>query len=270
MQLILSEGGVNRIVVYGADGRVDAVLTAGLNSPQGITTDSDENLYVANTGNSNVLVYSKPYGPIARTLADKGEYPADVAVSPRGVVATTSLQSTSGGPGAVRFYADGATTPCATVRASAWLRIYFDAFDATGHLFIDGTSNTGQTLVGEISGGCDATSIATLHVNNHIGFPGGIQIRAGNILIDDQSQGTVFTYAPPAGNSLGSPTSSTKLQGASDPVAIAILKNGQSLWTVDAGLASANQYAYPAGTQLKTIKQGAFLTGVAVNPAPSP
>ncbi|MGA2761092.1 MAG: hypothetical protein ABSF08_12340, partial [Candidatus Cybelea sp.] len=68
----------------------------GLTQPQGITTDKNGDLYVANTNSSNVLVYAPPYtGAPKMTIGDSGEFPADVAVSDAGVVAIMNI---SGAP----------------------------------------------------------------------------------------------------------------------------------------------------------------------------
>jgi hypothetical protein len=271
-QVIISEIASNTVSVYGGDGQLNALLSIGLSEPQGIATDAAENLYVANTLNSDIFVYSKPYNASGLTLHDAGEFPVDVAVSKTGVVGVTNIQSVAGGPGSVSFYAKGSTLACATVDDPNWFQMIFDAFDASGNLFIDGRDPSGNTIVGEVSGGCRAKSIKTLSVGNAIVVPGGVQVQNGNILIDDQMVPAIYTYAPPSGGSLGSPTATTMLMAGTDPVTFAMMKNGESVWAANNFIqAGGYKYTYPGGRFLKSITDGFILPiGIAVNPVAKP
>jgi len=247
-QTIISEIAFNTVSVYGADGQLNALLTIGLSEPQGLATDAAENLYVANTLNSNVFVYSKPYTASGLTLNDANQFPVGVAVSQTGVVGVTNIQSVAGGPGSVSFYAKGSTVVCASVNDPNWFQIFYDAFDAHGKLFIDGRDRGGNTLVGVVSGGCRATSIKTLSVANTLLVPGGVQVQNGNIFIDDQMAAAIYTYAPPSGGSLGSPTATTMLMAGTDPVTFAMKKSGESLWAANNfNQAGGYKYTYPGG-----------------------
>jgi hypothetical protein len=271
-QTIISEIAFNTVSVYGRNGQLNALLTIGLSEPQGLATDAAENLYVANTLKSNIFVYAKPYTSPRLTLNDANQLPSGVAVSQTGIVGVTNIQSVAGGAGSVSFYAKGSTVPCATVSDPNWSRVYFDAFDASGRLFIDGQNSGGGTLVGEVSGGCSATSITTLTVGNTIQFPGGVQVLSGNILIDDQMVPAIYTYAPPSGGSLGSPTATTMLMTGTDPVTFAMKLSGDDLWAAsNIGQAGGYKYTYPGGQFLKSITDGFIITiGIAVNPAAKP
>lgn len=271
-ETIISEIAFNTVSVYGRNGQLNALLTIGLSEPQGLATDAAENLYVANTLKSNIFVYSKPYTSSGLTLNDANQYPTGVAVSQTGTVGVTNNQSVSGGSGSVSFFAKGSTIPCATVSDPNWSRVYFGAFDASGTLFIDGQNASGNTLVGDVSGGCSATSITTLTVGNTILFPGGVQVLSGNILIDDQLGPAIYTYAPPSGGSLGSPTATTLLMSGTDPVTFAMKKSGLDLWAAsNGGQAGGFKYTYPGGQFVKSITDGFLIAiGIAVNPAAKP
>jgi hypothetical protein len=271
-QTIISEIAFNTVSVYGRNGQLNAILSTGLSKPQGLATDAAENLYVANTLNSNVLVYPKPYRTSKLTLNDANQYPTGVAVSRSGIVGVTNIQSVAGGAGSVSFYAKGSTVACATVGDPQWSRVYFDAFDASGTLYIDGQNSSGHTLVGDVTGGCGATSITTLSVGNTIQFPGGVQVLAGNILIDDQMAPAIYTYAPPSGGSLGSPIATTLLTAGTDPVTFAMMKDGVDLWAASNGAqAGGFKYTYPGGQFIKSITDGFLVAiGIAVNPVAKP
>jgi hypothetical protein len=271
-ETIISEIAFNTVSVYGRNGQLNALLTIGLSEPQGLATDAAEKLYVANTLNSNIFVYAKPYTSSTLTLNDAGQSPSGVAVSQTGVVGVTNIQTVLGDAGSVSFFAKGSTVACTTVSDPNWIRIYFDAFDASGRLFIDGQDSRGNTLVGEVTGGCSATTIKTLSVGNTIGFPGGVQVLGGKILIDDQLVPAIYTYAAPSGGSLGSPTATTMLLTGTDPVTFAMKKSGEGLWAAsNIGQAGGFKYTYPGGQFEKSITDGFLIAiGIAVNPAAKP
>jgi hypothetical protein len=271
-ETIISEIAFNTVSVYGRDGQLNALLTIGLSEPQGLATDAAENLYVANTLKSNIVIYAKPYTSPSLTLNDANQLPSGVAVSQTGIVGVTNIQSVAGNAGSVSVYAKGSTVACATVSNPNWSRVYFDAFDASGNLFVDGQDLSGNTLIGEVSGGCSATSITTLTVGNTVLFPGGVQVLSGKILIDDQLVPAIYTYAPPKGGSLGSPTATTMLLTGTDPVTFAMKKSGDALWAAsNVGQAGGFKYTYPGGQFIKSITDGFIIAiGIAVNPAAKP
>jgi hypothetical protein len=283
-QTIVSDASNNTVSVYGSDGRRHAVLSTGLSQPEGITTDAAETLYVANTQHNDVVVYSKPYRSVVLTLDDTGEYPTGVSVSNTGVVGVTNIQSTAGTGGAVRFYAKGSTSACATITDSQWSGMYFGAFDASGNLFIDGFDRNGNTIIGEVSGGCGALSLTTLSVDNTIYLVGGVQVHNGNILIEDQvgpggplgtQTPTIYTYAPPSNGSLGQAIATTTLTAGGNgfPVTFALMKDHSYLWIAHSGIAAGRiKFSYPGGRLIKSFDDPRYTTpiGIAVNPAEIP
>jgi hypothetical protein len=269
--VIVSDVGTNDVYAYSAAGKVVATLT-GFSEPQGLASTKAGSFYIANTGDSNIPLYNSSFKKVT-TLKDPNQYPAGVSYEETsGAVAVTNIISTAGGAGSVSFYAKGKTTPCKTVSNSDWARIYFDAFNAKGTLFIDGEDPNGDVLVGEITGGCNAKAITTLKTSNAIEFPGGVQVtKSGDIAIDDQEGYAVYTYKPPVKGSLGTPVSTTALSGASDPVTYAFTSTEKDLWTADAGLEAAEEYAYTAGGS--PLKAESGLTepiGVATTPVEVP
>jgi catechol 2,3-dioxygenase-like lactoylglutathione lyase family enzyme len=244
--IIISDGGANDIDVFSAKFKLIAKITGVSGSLDATKSGS---VYVTVTGTKSVLLYKNDYKTLLATLRDPNEYPVSSSYEETtGIVGVTNVISTSDGPGTVSFYAKGKTTPCVTVGSPAWGRVYFDAFDSKGNLFVDGQDPSGNTLIGEITGGCKAKTITTLKVGNVITFPGGVQVaKNDDLVVDDQSGAMVYTYKPPVRGSLGAPIVTTPLTGASDPVSLVFTSTGKNLWTVDAGLDVLDEYAYPAG-----------------------
>ncbi len=247
----------------------------GLTQPQGITTDKQGDLYVANTNSSNVLVYAPPYtGAPTMTISDTGEFPADVAVSNAGVVAITNICNAPKcrlGTGNVVLYAKGSTKSCATVSYSGsnFTRVMFGEFDKKGVLYIDGMNSGYQTSFGLVTGGCNATTITNLNYVYTVSFPGGIQIdKAGRIAFCDPVNQVVDTFDPPANDAFGAPALTTPLTGSISPLSIAILASGKNLYAADPGGSGfAEEYEYTAGgTAENTIGVGGQPIGIAVTP----
>ena len=269
----VTDAGTATVTVWGANGELDAILFDGIGAdPQGLTTDAAQNLYVANLAFSNVIVYAKPYTSIKSTWNDAGESAQDVAVDKTGLVGVTNYLTSSLMPGSVSFFAKNATQPCNVVHDPNWIYFFNDAFDASGNLFIDGQTAAGTTLVGEVSGGCKATSITTLSVGNTISWPGGVQVSNGNILIGDVNKEAIYTYAPPSAGSLGSPTIVTTLAGAETPVTFAIEENGKHVRTADAAADKlyAALYTYPKGAYVSKLADHLWAIAVAVYPPARP
>ena len=269
----VTDDGTATVTIWGANGELNGILFDGIGAdPAGLATDAAQNLYVANTGISNVIVYGKPYTAIKLTLNDAGENTEDVAVDRAGLVGVTNYLTTSLEPGSVSLFARNATSPCKVLRDPNWVYFYNDAFDASGNLFFDGQTASGTTLVGEVSGGCAATAITTLHVGNSISSPGGVQVSHGSILIGDVAQLAIYAYAPPEGGSLGSPTAITTLAGAVVPVTFAMEENGKHVRTADlaANTLYAVLYTYPAGAYVSKLADHVWASGVAVYPPSRP
>ena len=245
----------------------------GLTQPQGLTTDKNGNLYVANTNSSNVLVYAPPYtGAPKRTISDPNEFPADVAVSSTGIVAVTNICNAPHcrlNTGNVNIYAKGSTKSCATVSDSTFnfTSVMFAEFDKNGALYIDGLNGGYQTSFGLVTGGCHATGITNLSYIYTVAFPGGIQIdSAGRIAFCDPYRFQVATFDPPVGGGFGNPVSTTPLTGSTLAMGIAILASGVDLYAADAGGPGlAEKYKYPAGgAAINTIAVGGQPIGITV------
>ena len=269
-----ADGVVNIYPQAGKNQKMVGQIT-GLTQPQGITTDKNGDLFVANTNSSNVLVYAPPYtGAPKMTISDAHEFPADVAVSSTGVVAVTNLCNAPTcrvDTGNVVLYAKGSAKSCATVSDSSFnfTRVMFAEFDKNGVLYIDGMNGGYQTSFGLVTGGCNATSITNLGYVYTVSFPGGIQIdKAARIAFCDELNQVVDTFNPPVGSALGEPVSTTPLTGSISPLGIAILASGKNLYAADAGGSGlAEEYKYTAGGAAEnTIAVGGQPIGIAVTP----
>jgi sugar lactone lactonase YvrE len=262
--IAISDAENNVVNVYNPAGSQIAELT-GFSEPQGMASDIKGDLYVADTENSRIQKYFAGFQGTPNSLEDPGQYPAGVDSFNNGkVVAVTNIISTSGGAGSVSFFQGGKLVK--TISSSSLAEAFFCAFDAKGNLYVTGFDGNFEASVGEIVGGINGTTYTELTTGNALEFPGGIQVtNTGSIVVDDQEGAAVYTYAPPVNGSLGSPTATTPLSEVSDPVTFAFTDTTADLYTADAGLASSQEYAYPAGgSPVSTISEGGEPIGVAV------
>ncbi len=270
------QGGV--IYVLNDSGTLIAELAGHLDGPQGMAATGAPALYVANSLDDSVVVYTPSTLDAPLILSDTGRYPTDVAVDGNGNVATADYAG-----GTVSCFAQGATSPTKTISGGGFAHVQYDAFDASGNLYILGYSAEYVAQVGEIVGGCQSgTAITRLETGATLAArasQGGIQVTpSGNIAILDGS--TLYAFAPPVGGSLGSPVTITALGGTEgpydDPVSFAFTPGTRQALVVDGnGVGKpggvARLYAFPEGGS--PIKQVAlpnqnygFPAGVAIVP----
>jgi hypothetical protein len=268
--IFVSDAENNVVDIFSSKGKQTGTLT-GFSEPQGLSSDKTAHLYVADTANSQIVVYAKPYKTSTK-LSDPGQYPADVDVDSKGNIGVTNIISTSGGAGSVSFYKKGSKTP-KTLSSSSVLEAFFGAFDAKGNFYFDGFNENDVATVFEVVGGVNGKSITVLSTANTLEFPGGVQVTPkGDIAVDDQEGPAIYTYAAPKSGKLGSPIDTTTLTGSSDPVSYAFTKTATDLYTADAGNAASYQFKYPAGgspTQTISIP-GSEPIGIAITPFENP
>ncbi len=260
--IIVSDATDNVVDIFNVAGRQTAQLT-GFSQPQGLALDTAGDLYVADTGNSRIQVYTAGFKGTPTTINDPGESPASVTIDSKGNLGVTNILTTSGGPGSVSFFNKGGTL-LTTLSNANFAKIIFDAFDDKGDLYIDGTNASGAFVAGEVVGGVSGKAITILATGNAIGYPGGIAISStGKIALDDQENLTIFTYNAPVKGSLGMPIATTPLTGAGDPISFAFTRTNKHIWVADAArglsapsvsgepnkvlVSSADKYRYSKG-----------------------
>jgi hypothetical protein len=187
----------NEVAVYRREGsgltlKFKKMLTAGLSAPMGMITTPDGRLYVANSGDSDVLVYRSsrkgPEGPIA-TLRDDGNLPVNVAATPnRRLVAVSNASNTSGGAGSVSVYLNRKDKPSRVLTyGSDPIQGQGIAIDSSGNCYW--SFNDPATLTGSIVefAGCNGNGVL---------FKSGI-LDAGGMAFDQS--GDLFYVDQPLG-----------------------------------------------------------------------
>lgn len=167
-------------------------LTSGVAAPMGMAATPGGRLYVANSGDSNVLVYRTTrkgaVGPVA-TLADDGEVPVNVGVTPnQRIVAVSNGSSTGSGAGSVSVYVNRKDRPSRTLTfGNDALQGEGIAIDSNGNCYW--SFNDPSTLTGAIVEFTSCKGIGSPIVSG-LSKAGGLAFdRSGNLYYVDQLAG---------------------------------------------------------------------------------
>jgi hypothetical protein len=142
----------------------------------------------------------------------------------------------------------------------------FGSFDRDGNFFTDGFDTNGESIIGEIKGGCKGTTMTVVTVGNNDGWLGSVHVDKNDqpAILDINPPGNgparLYTYAQPTEEGLGNPISTAYLQGSNRGAffeAFTFQASGLNLFLPDASGENINEYAYPAGgVAEKTISLG--------------
>ncbi|HEY1656359.1 MAG TPA: hypothetical protein VGF86_14745 [Candidatus Tumulicola sp.] len=122
-------------------------MLSGVLNPEGQCTDDAGNVYIADTGDGNVLEYAHGGTMPIRVLDDPGEYPVGCSVNPgNGDVAASDIFSPTTGEGAVTVWKPAETQGTTYVEPDGILECFFIAYDGSGNLYVNGFDSSGPAL----------------------------------------------------------------------------------------------------------------------------
>lgn len=229
----------------------------GFDDPQGMCSDKSGNIWITNTESQDIVQYSRT-GTLLSTLSDPNGYPVGCAVNKaNGDLAVTNIFDYPSGNGSVNVYANATGTPTVYSNPSQ-TENFFDAYDSSGNLYVDGFGNSGFSL-SELPSG--SSTMSTVNISGGtIYFPGGMNWgKATGLIVGDQGCNDTFgscLYEVSVSGSTGTITGSAPLTnydgGACDVVQGTISPHGKyfygecALITTGTG-GTADRWAYPAG-----------------------
>ena len=269
-----SQPSQNRVLVYnrkrnGFTLKSYETLT-GFSAPMGMMTTPDGWWYVANSGDSNILVYrttrTGPSGPKV-TLKDEGEVPVNVAVTPdRQLVAASNASSTASGAGSVSVYLNRQHKPSRTLTyGSSPIRGEGIAIDSSGNCYW--SFNDPITLIGSIVEFAGCTGSGSLFTTGILKAGGLAFDQSGNLYYVDQLAG-IFKCNGPSSCSLLTPIGGG-IGGLILPTNINFdSSTPQNLWVTDgAGFVEALNLEGIISYVLQTVG-GVLYPPVGIAPAP--
>jgi hypothetical protein len=260
--LYISDSGTNEVETFAwPRPKTGPALGGSFSEPQGECADQSSDVFITNTGDSNVLEYNDR--KLTNTLLDKGQYPVGCSFNALdGDLAVSNIISTQDGAGSVSIYKEAAGVP-KNIPVTGMQRVYFLQYDGSGDLFAIGEDSSYQPVLAEMKSGSNKIKVICpgLLGEGNIEFPGGIGWDGKYIVIGGFSTGTVrggvgvqrIKNCEP----VGSP-----IPFGGDVVDFTIV--GNRLIAPDAGSASVEIYSYPRGALLQTLTGFSEPLGAAV------
>ncbi len=160
--LFISDYGADDVDIFTMPDMALKGQLTGLSFPEGECSDAGGNVWVANTGASEMQLYSRT-GTLLKTLSVADEYPAGCSVNKStNDLAVTNIENTSGGPGNVTVFANASGSGTPYVNPSIYL-YFFAGYDNAGNLFFDGMDASRVTsYFAELPAGGSSTQLVTL------------------------------------------------------------------------------------------------------------
>jgi hypothetical protein len=260
-QLYISDSGTNEVEVFGwPKPKTGSALSGSFSEPQGECADQSGDVFITNTGESNVLEYALGSAGSIATIQDGGEYPVGCSFDTQnGNLAVSNIISTNDGPGSVSIYKDAGGTP-KDIMVTGMSRVYFLQYDGLGDLFAIGEDSSSEPALAEMKAGSNKFKVICpgLLGEGNDEFPGGIGWDGTYIVIggfDTGVRGGVGVQRIKNCKPVGSP-----IPVGGDVFTIV----GNRLVAPDAGAAAVEIYSYPEGALLQTLTGFSEPIGAAV------
>ncbi len=258
------------VTIYTYPGGALAGVLTGFTQPYGECVDRSGNVFIANFNASDIVEY--PHGsprPIA-TIADPGEHPSSCAVNPKtGALAVNNSYASGNKPGSVAIYRYGGAGSWGTPTLySDWrfAYMYFCGYDASGNLFVDGTTVKGYSFLAELPAG--GKKLVKIQLDQKINIPGGVQSDGSDMTVGDSALNPAVIYRFTVSGDKGQVVGSTTLDGNAAVVQYWI--DGAKIVGPQPRSSTVTIWHYPAGgSPIQTISDSLDSPGgLTISPAP--
>ena len=261
--LYVSDVSAGVVDVYGYPGGRLKGRLHGFSKPHGQCVDEAGDVFITDSGASEILEYAHGGTAPIQTLSDPGNFPHGCSVDPKtGNLAVTNLPPDAGsGSVSVYRHAQG-TAKNYTIANFAFY--YFPGYDASGDLFVDGTDDRAHFLFAELAPG--KKKFAPVTLDHSFEFPAGIQWDGTHLAVGDQvnlsGPSTVYEFS--ISGSTGTEVGSTPSPNSCDVLQFFI--EGSTLIAPNDCAPNVMYFDYPAGgTSTKTIGTKLQPSGVSVS-----
>ncbi|MBV8067239.1 MAG: hypothetical protein JO113_04620 [Candidatus Eremiobacteraeota bacterium] len=224
----------------------------GFNEPEGLCADRSGNVWIANTGNNNMLEYAHGgTSPIA-SLGDPTGYPVGCAVDPlTGNLAVTNFYDFSGG-GSVLIYDRARGLPHIYANKTQYY-YYFAGYDGAGDLYVSGTTSKHVYVLAVLPRRRRAMSLVTIS-GAKLYVPGTVAWNSSTLVLGDQqcqNKQTSCLYALSVAGRTARVTGTTPLRGSCDVVQAWVgatqIAAGDDAAYCAHGTSSVDIWSYPGG-----------------------
>lgn len=247
--LYVSDTGSSDVYVFSyPKGKLVQTLS-GFAEPGGECVDSRGNVFITNTGGSNIIEYAHGGSTPVATLKDNGWFPIGCSVDPAtGNLAVTNFSTSSSGPGNVVIYKHAKGRPTGHYADPAMPSMLLCSYDGSSNLFLDGLTQGSAFAFAELRSG--ATKLTNITVDQSIGSAGGVEWDGTYVAVGDQSTNTIYQFS--IAGKHATKAGSTALGGASEVFQFWI--DGSKVIGPDALGGDVGFWNYPeGGTATKTI-----------------
>jgi hypothetical protein len=252
--LYVSDDGTFDVYVFSYPAGTLVGTLTGFNTPDGLCTDKAGNVFVTNTGDSNIVEYAHGgTSPIA-TLSDPDYYPYDCSVDPiHGNLAVANINNGSGSGGNVAIYPHAGGTP-KIYSVPNFFTVVFDSYDPSGNLFVwgNGQYSSDYSLFAEMPEGTKQFTGVSLPGSIGVGPVGNNVAWDGEYLTIG---GGAYVYQITVSDGAATVVGTTSLVDAtgiaqySVPTTSHKVEQGKVLVGPDCFDSNVKFYHYPAGGQ---------------------
>jgi hypothetical protein len=241
--LFVSDTITSDVYVYSyPQGKLAYTLT-GFTDPAGECAAPNGDVFITNTGASNILEFAPNSQYPLEQLKDPGYFPVGCSVDPTtGNLAVTNFSSSSSTLGDVVIYKHAKGRPTGHYTDPNLAEPSLCGYDGAGNLFVDGQGpSSGPFAFAELPKG--GTKLKDITLDQPIAFGGGVQWDGKYVAVGDQSNNTIYRFAI-SGRS-GTKAGKTVLRGATQIFQFWI--QGSKVIGADAYGGDVGKWQYPAG-----------------------
>jgi hypothetical protein len=250
--LYVSDTGTSDVYVFSyPQGTLQQTLT-GFTDPAGECVDKRGNVFITNTGASNIVEYAHGGSTPIAMLNDPGYFPVGCSIDPTtGNLAVTNDTTVSGGQGDLVIYEGAKGKPHARFTYAAMSQMLLCGYDASGDLFVDGLTASYTSVFAWKN---HRSNLGGLTLDQTIGSAGGVLWDGKYLAIGDQSTSTIYQFMVRNGH--GKRVGSTQLSGAS--MVFQFWIDGKNVIGPDSGASDAGIWRYPQGGAARKIISGLY------------
>ena len=224
----------------------------GFTDPAGECVDKNGDVFVANTGQKNIIEYAHGGSSPKATLKDPGYFPVGCAVDPKtGNLAVTNVSPSSNAAGNVVVYLRAKGQPTGNYKNAAMPDPLLCGYDNAGNLFVDGAGQGGFAFAELRSG---AKKLTNVSLNQPIANAGGVQWDGSHVAVGDQSTNTIYQFD--VSGKTGKMVGSTQLGGATQVFQFWV--QGGRVIGADAYGGDVKIWKYPVGGAAVKIVGGLY------------
>jgi len=271
MKLYVSDPAANAVHVYQIDAsgpKEIGTIKNGIDAPAGLAVDGSGNLYVANTAGNSVTEYPEGQYDAATTFSSGLTGPVDVAVDDSGTLYVANFYSF---PRSIVEFPKGSSEPSVTIRNPCSCYPTGLTLDAGRNLYVNYENLYWYMYYYEYPRG--KTQGVDLGLQSGLTFwedGGVVSSSSGGLLVANATLPGVQVFGK-GGKCDGLSCTPTQTFATQDsPRFLSFEASGHYIFVANAAKKSVDEYSYPAGALVRTIKSGLTSAyGIAVSPPAS-